>query len=319
MTGTRQGVRPAPVIAAERIRGVSPVLAVPFTEAGDVDHESHARLVEHVLRTGAGSLLVHGLVGESYKLDDSERRRVLSTVLQLARGKDVSVIVSVTDHATELAVRRAQEYMTAGADAINVLPPSFLRPSADQVLAHLTAVLEAVDVPVVYQLAPNETGKSIATHELAALALSHTNLLLVKVETQPPDETMGELLTLSGGRLRLLSGYAGLTWPEAIRAGAVGVQPGCAFVEVYLAAQRDLDASNESGFRIRHARLMPYLRQWMTTVEGLIAVEKTILWRRGLIDSPFCRSPAHRLTPDAFATVDEFLNDFHDDLAGDPG
>ena len=40
-----------------RIRGVCPVLAVPFTEAGDVDLDSFAAMVRHVLATGVSAVM----------------------------------------------------------------------------------------------------------------------------------------------------------------------------------------------------------------------------------------------------------------------
>jgi 4-hydroxy-tetrahydrodipicolinate synthase len=300
----------------ENVRGVCPVLATPFARDGELDLEGFDRVVDHVLGTGVTSVLLFGLAGEAYKLDDAERDTLLESLLRRTRGReDVTAVVSITDHATEVAVRRAHRWLAAGADALNVLPPSFLKPAPEQVLAHLAAILEAAAAPVVFQYAPNETGGSIEAGALVDLSRTYGNLRIVKVEAQPPGDMVAELLRRSNGALVSLVGYAGLTWPEAVRAGAVGVQPGCSFTEVYVAAQQKLDSGDEAGFVRLHARMLPYLERWMQSVEHLVAVEKAILWRRGLIETPYCRRPAHALVADESRLVDAFLSDFSAELA----
>jgi dihydrodipicolinate synthase/N-acetylneuraminate lyase len=308
VTSKDSGLPSEPVdLALDRIRGVSPVLATPFTPQGALDRRGYERVVNHVLASGVSSLLVFGLAGESYKLDEDERRELLRTLVEQARGFDLTIIASVADHATEVAVRRAQEWLASGANAINVLPPSFLNPSAESIETHLETVIEAVEAPVICQLAPNETGLTLEPSALARLAKSHPNFRLVKVESQPPGETIAALLNESDGQLKSIVGYAGLTWPDAVHAGAIGVQPSCSFTELYVQAQAALDSGDEPGLEQMHGQLLPFLTDWMTSVERLIAIDKAILWRRGLIESPTCRHPNASLTKSEFARVDEFL------------
>src|SRR5690606_38095334 len=122
--------------AAALIRGVSPVLEVPFSDDGEIELDDFRRVIRYVLGTGVTSVMFPGFAGEFYKLSEDERRLLTETLIAEARdhersaGRRVAVIAAVQDHATRLAVRRARWSVGVGADAINLLPPHLLAPSA---------------------------------------------------------------------------------------------------------------------------------------------------------------------------------------------
>jgi 4-hydroxy-tetrahydrodipicolinate synthase len=293
-----------------RIRGVCPVLAVPFTEGGDVDLDSFAGMVRHVLATGVSAVMLFGFASEFYKLRDDERTALRRTLLGETRGRDaVAAIISITDHATEVAVRAATDAVADGASALNLLPPSLLGPSRRAILDHLAAVLDAVEVPVIVQYAPALTGTSLDAPTLRSLAAEHPNLRMVKVESTPPGRMIAELAA-GDPPLPSLVGYAGVQLPDALRRGAVGVQPGCSFTELYLQVWRDWEAGERESALELHRRLLPYISYWMQNVELIVQAEKTILARRGIIASERCRKPGWTLDRDERAMIDEFFEEF---------
>jgi dihydrodipicolinate synthase/N-acetylneuraminate lyase len=300
------------------VRGVSPVLAVPFTDAGEVDYDGFDRVVRYVLATGVTSIMFPGFASEFHKLADDERSKLTEILLSHTRHREnVAAVIAVQDHATRLAVRRAQVAVGAGADLINLLPPHFLSPSRRSLVGHVCAVLAAVDpVPVVLQYAPTETGTSLDADTLGAIQADHPNLRLVKVESSPPGPLIAELAARRPP-LPALEGYAGVHLPDAVRRGAVGTQPGCSFTELYVEIWRRLTADDaaevESGHDL-HRRLLPYISYWMLDTERIIAAEKLISFRRGLIASPYCREPAHRMDDEDLRMIDRFLTEFADHL-----
>jgi dihydrodipicolinate synthase/N-acetylneuraminate lyase len=305
-------------LMGKQVAGVCPVVAVPFLADGTVDLDGFATLVDHLLGTGASTLTLFGLASEFHKLDDAERDALSATLLRSTVGHPrVGALVSVTDHATEVAVRRARGYVAAGADALMVLPPFFLSPGRGAVVAHLDAVLDAVAVPVVVQYAPSQTGWAAEPGLWAQLRARHANLQLVKVEAQPPGRYIAALRAASGGTLGALVGYAGVQLPDALRRGAVGVQPGCSFTELYVELLRLWDAGDDAGFTALHQRMLPYLSYWMQHVELVVQAEKTILRRRGLIAHDRCRRPGYDLDKGEQAMIDGFLEEFRDLL--EPG
>ncbi len=295
------------------VRGVSPVLEVPFTAAGDIDVDGFRRVVRYVLDTGVSSMMFPGFASEFYKLTEDERRTLTAVLLaETGPRPDVAAIVAGQDHATRLAVARAREGGAPGADLINLLPPHFLSPSRRALVDHVRAVLDAVaPTPVVLQYAPAETGTSLDSSTLADLAAKHPNLRLVKVESSPPGRLIAELAALDPP-LPAIEGYAGVQLPDAIRRGAVGTQPGCSFTEIYIEIWRRFTTGDQTGGEELHRRLLPYISYWMLHTELIIAAEKRISYRRGLITSDLCRTPAHELDTEELHTIEHFLDEFTD-------
>lgn len=293
------------------VRGVSPVLEVPFHRDGALDPDGFITVVDRVLATGVGSVMFPGFAGEFHKLEPAERELLTRLLLERTRQRrDIAAIVSVPDHATRAAVSQALRAAELGADALNLLPPHFLAPSAGAVSAHLRAVLTAVDpLPVVVQHAPALTGTALDAPALHRLASEHLNLRWVKVESAPPGRLIAALA--AGARpLPALVGYAGLQLPDALRRGAVGVQPGCSFTELYVALWDSWERGNEAEAVALHTRMLPYLSYWMQSVELIIAAEKEISVRRGWFASAHCRAPGYLLDDEELRMIDRFCAEF---------
>jgi dihydrodipicolinate synthase/N-acetylneuraminate lyase len=96
--------------------------------------------------------------------------------------------------------------------------------------------------------------------------------------------------------------------------GASGIQPGCSFTELYVQLWR-LWQNDRPAFATLHARLLPFISYWMQGVELIIAAEKQILQRRGIIASAYCRSPAYSLDEGESAQIERFLEVFAADLS----
>lgn len=308
-----------PATGGDLLRGVMPVLEVPFTAGGDLDLDSFDRVVRHVLDTGVTAVMFPGFASEFHKLSDAERDLLTARLLDLTSARpDVAAVVSIPDHATRLAVERATAAVGAGADAINLLPPHFLGPAADEVHRHVTAILTAVaPAPVVLQYAPAQTGSSFTAAALRDLAADHPNLVAVKIETALPGR-LAEDLAAGTPALRSFTGYAGLQLADGLRRGVDGVQPGCSFTEIYQEIWRLWHDGDHSRALQLHARLVPYLAYWMQEVELIIMVEKVISARRGLIDDPHCRHPARSLDPQEIGGIDRFLAEFDALLRPEP-
>jgi dihydrodipicolinate synthase/N-acetylneuraminate lyase len=288
-------------VVASPFAGIVPVLAVPFHPDDTLDLDGFGAVVDHVLGTGVAAMTLFGLASEFHKLGDEERVTLRRVLLERTRRRpDVLAIVSVTDHATSRAVEVARAAVADGADALNVLPPHFLGPSAQAVTDHLDAVLGAVDVPVIVQYAPSQTGTALAPDVLRRLRREHPNLAAIKVETQPP----GRYVEL------LRDGEPAIDALVALRRGAVGIQPGCSFTELYVELWRRHGAEDLEGFTELHTAMLPWLSAWMQQVELIIQVEKTILARRGIIASDRCRAPGWDLDAEERRAIDAFLDRF---------
>lgn len=277
---------------ASEIEGVCPIVTTPFTPDGEVDEPAFRRLCRWLGHGGCGALTLFGIAGEYYKLSDGERRQMAAWLIEEARGTGTPTILSVTDHATELAVETAREWEKAGADCLMLLPPFFLKPGADQLLAHMRAVIEAVGIPVMVQYAPEQTGVTIPPEALYNVAEAARDRVIFKIENRPPGRTISRIRELSGNTARIFIGNAGFQLLEGLERGAVGTMPGCSMFDVY---QRVVslwrDGRKEEALDL-HGRLLEILNHIRQNVEQIILFEKRILVRRGLLENDHCRRPS---------------------------
>ncbi|MEM6312930.1 MAG: dihydrodipicolinate synthase family protein [Planctomycetota bacterium] len=278
-----------------KLQGICPIVATPFDADGRVDGASFERLCHTLAAGGCHGLTLFGIAGEYYKLTDAERAELLGRLVDVCRSRGVPSIVSVTDQATEVAVETARRYQAAGADSLMLLPPFFLKPSAAAVEAHVRAVGAAVDIPVMLQYAPEQTGVAIPPETLAGIANDLPTVRDMKIECKPAGHYISRLLELTDGAVRVHVGNAGFNMIETFRRGAVGVMPGCSMFDVYL----DIDAALRTGDLPRaldtHTALLALLNHIRQNVEMIIAFEKHILMRRGVIASDHCRLPGYAL------------------------
>ena len=298
-------------ITVSDLKGIIPIVATTFDPRGNVDTDSFRQMLRHLLSTGVHGLTMFGLASEFYKLTETEADQLMKIFLEeTSKYKEKAGIVSITAHSVEVAVRSAKKAEEYGADALMVLPPFFLHPSREAIGNHIEQVAKAVRVPLVIQYAPNQTGIQLEPEFFVRLQTKFANVKYVKVETQPPGKYISQLIDQSKGSIGSLVGYAGVQMDDALKRGANGVQPGCSFSEVYVELYR-LYQSGDNGFDELFKRLLPYLSYWMQGIELIIKAEKTILYRRGIIASDYCRQPSYVFDRVEEAKINEFLDKFN--------
>lgn len=293
---------------AREIVGVNPIVAMPFTVNGEIDEISFVRLLEHLATTGAQGTTLFGIASEFPKLDDYERDHLAQLFTSTLAGSTLYRAMSVTDHSTEQAVKRARYYAKLGVDALMLLPPFFLQPNPQAIQEHIFAVLEAVNIPVMVQYAPGETGLPITPEQLAEVAARYPHAVF-KIECNPPVEYTREFL-VKAPQASVLNGYAGLYMLQMLAAGGKGVMPGCSFSEVYVRIYHHWLRNEIPQAEALHQALLPYIQRWMSHCEYIIQVEKTILHRRGIIATDYCRKPGWHLTSEDNRLIDAFIDQF---------
>lgn len=299
-----------------QFRGVIPVLPTAFGPDGGLDHPSFSKVLDHVVDLQVPAVMFPGFASEYYKLDEAEKSLLGRHVIERTRGTDTRAILAVQGHATTLAIREAQTWVDMGVDGLNLLPPHYMSPDTDAVMEHCSTVLGAVpETPVLVQIAPGGPAP-ITPGMIRELASAHPNLAAVKIESRPP---YGFISALTGDAesIACFAGSGGLFMVDSLDCGAVGVQPGSGFVEVYQLIHRAWSAGDLDHAGSLFGRLLRYLVGWATDQERMVAIEKLILQRRGLISDATCRAPHRALSPVEVASVDRFMDEFSDELAGD--
>jgi 4-hydroxy-tetrahydrodipicolinate synthase len=149
--------------------GVLPALITPFTEDGaDVDGDALAAIVDRLVGAGVAGLVPGGSTGEFTTLTNAERREVIEVTVQAAAGR-VPVVAGTGALSTRETVELSIHAERAGATAVMVVPPFYDALSWRELLAHYTAVADAISIPIMYYNLPSASGVTLDAGQLREL------------------------------------------------------------------------------------------------------------------------------------------------------
>ncbi len=187
--------------------GLSVAIATPFKD-GEVDVVRLREQVEFQIAAGTQCLCPVGTTGESPTLTHDEHERVISEVVQAARGR-IKVMPGTGSNSTAEALRLTKWAAKEGADAALMVAPYYNKPTQEGFFLHYKAVAEAVGIPLCVYNIPGRTGKNIEPETIARMA-ELPNITLVKEATGSLDQASQILCTTD---LTVLSGDDSLTLP----------------------------------------------------------------------------------------------------------
>jgi 4-hydroxy-tetrahydrodipicolinate synthase len=187
--------------------GLSVAIVTPFKN-GEVDVKVLREQVEFQIAAGTQCLCPVGTTGESPTLSHDEHERVISEVVQTARGR-IKVMPGTGSNSTAEALRLTKWAAKEGADAALMVAPYYNKPTQEGFFEHYKAVAEQVDIPICVYNIPGRTGKNIEPETIARMA-ELPNIALVKEATGQLDQASQILCSTN---LTVLSGDDSLTLP----------------------------------------------------------------------------------------------------------
>lgn len=271
-------------MSSQTLRGVFPMLVTPFGADGAVALHDVTRLVDHALAEGALGLAILGLGGESGSLEVAERKQLAETVLRHRPAK-IPVIVGTTGQTRAVATELARHAAEHGAAALMVAPPSGGALGREGLLDYYAQVAEAAGATaVMVQDAPAYIGTSLGAAFAAELAARHANVGYLKAEGFPILDQVAEAVdALAGTSIGVFGGNGGVHTIDALAGGAVGMIPGCECVREHQAMFAAFAAGRPDEATAIYRRVMPLLTYQLQSLDFLIACNKELLRRRGII------------------------------------
>lgn len=301
-------------MSSKNIQGVFPIAPATFDDQGNFDYDSYRNAIRAMIRGGCPGVTLFGIAGEYYKLTYEEELETMKITVEECHNLDAKCVISNTRHATEIAVKWAKTIADAGADSMMVLPPFFLKPGANALCDHMRRVSESIDLPIIIQYAPEQTGVPIDPTILAQLCKDVPNIDCYKIECKPPGAYISRLLELVQGKASVFVGNAGFQLIEGYDRGAVGVMPGPSMFDLYLKITKLYQQSDRQEAIQHHGILVQMLNHIRQNVEMIIHFEKEILYRRGIIANAYCRHPSYmvdqqnqRIFDELYETVEPYF------------
>jgi 4-hydroxy-tetrahydrodipicolinate synthase len=239
--------------------GVFAACVTPFRDDESIDFERLGSHIEFMLAAGISGVMVIGGCGEYANLTPEERKQIVTESVRIVDGR-VPVVVGALAPSTREIVDLGTHASSAGADALLVLPPYYIKPSFDGVLTHFQTILKETDLNVIAYNIPGRTGMNLSVDQIRTLAELDGVVALKECER----DVAAISLKIAGSGLPILSGDDDLGFATLLSGarGAIWASPNLApklCVDLYDASV----AGKVDEALALHERLNAIFARWM--------------------------------------------------------
>ena len=145
-------------------------MVTPFTPDGSkIDFAAAAALANELVDLGNNGLVVNGTTGESPTTDEHEKLELLKVVID-AVGDRAKIVAGAGSNDTAHSILLAKDAQKAGAHGLLVVTPYYNKPPQAGIYAHMVAVADATDLPVMIYDIPGRAGVAISNETMLQLA-----------------------------------------------------------------------------------------------------------------------------------------------------
>ena len=183
--------------------GAAVAIITPMNTDGSVNYDELGRIIDDQIAHSTDAIVICGTTGESPTLTDEEHTECIRYTVKKAAGR-VPVIAGTGSNDTKYAIWLSQQAEADGADALLLVTPYYNKTSQAGLLAHYTAIADAVHIPCILYNVPSRTGCNLTPATLAELA-KHPNINAVK-EAIGNISHVAEIEAACGDSLNIYSG-----------------------------------------------------------------------------------------------------------------
>ena len=145
-------------------------MVTPFTSDGTkIDFDAAAKLANDLVDLGNNGLVVNGTTGESPTTDEHEKLELLKVVIEAVGGR-AKVVAGAGSNDTAHSVLLAKDAQKAGAHGLLVVTPYYNKPPQAGIHAHMVAVADSTDLPVMIYDIPGRSGVAISNETMLQLS-----------------------------------------------------------------------------------------------------------------------------------------------------
>ena len=183
--------------------GAAVAIITPMRADGSVDYEELGRIIDDQIDNGTDAIVICGTTGESPTMTDEEHTACIRYAVKKTAGR-VPVIAGTGSNDTRYAIWLSRQAQADGADALLLVTPYYNKTSQAGLIAHYTAIADAVDLPCILYNVPSRTGCNLTPASLKQLA-KHPNINAVK-EASGNISQVAEIAAACGQELNIYSG-----------------------------------------------------------------------------------------------------------------
>ena len=182
-------------------KGAGVAIATPFDQDGSVNYDEFGRLIEFQISNGTDAIIVCGTTGEAATMSEQEHMEVVKFCIDKVAHR-IPVIAGTGSNCTHTAVQLSKEAEEYGADAVLSVTPYYNKATQDGLVAHFSAVADAIKIPVIMYNVPSRTGCNLLPSTVAKLVKDKANIVGIKDATGNISQT-AEMMHLTQGNIDL--------------------------------------------------------------------------------------------------------------------
>ncbi len=184
--------------------GSGVALVTPFKGNGEVDFDKMKDLVEFHVENGTDAIIICGTTGEASTLSHEEHLACIKKCVEYADHR-IPVIAGTGSNCTATAIYLSTEAESYGVDGLLVVTPYYNKATQKGLIAHYTAIANAVHVPIIMYNVPSRTGCNIQPETAVYLAKNVENIVAIK-EASGNISQVARLARLAEGCIDIYSG-----------------------------------------------------------------------------------------------------------------
>lgn len=190
--------------------GSYPPITTPFRD-GKVDLEAYAKLLEFQVKNGTHGIVVNGTTSEPSTLTVDERNQLVKCAVEVV-GKRIPVVAQTGSQSHAETVELTEFATKAGADALLVVTPYYIRPSQYGLVAYYEDIGKRTDLPMLLYHIPGRTAVSVEIDTLQQIAGKVEHFVGIKHAVNDHGFVTSMIQTL-GPEFRIFVGLEEFTYP----------------------------------------------------------------------------------------------------------
>lgn len=282
--------------------GAGVAIVTPMNEDGSINYGKLGELIDFNIDNGTDAIIICGTTGESSTMTDEEHVECIRYAVEKTNHR-VPVIAGTGSNHTEYAVNLSKEAEALGVDGLLCVTPYYNKTSQAGLVAHFTAIANAVKIPVILYNVPSRTGVNILPETLKKLS-EVENIVAVK-EASGNISQVAKIAALCGDNLDIYSGNDDQIIPVMALGGkgVISVLSNCMPFETHEIAALCLDNKYDQA-REKANRLLEFTNALFCDVNPIPVKEALNIMGFGVGE---CRLPLIRMSEDKIASLTESM------------
>lgn len=158
--------------------GAAIAIITPMNEDGSINFTVLGEMIDDQIANGTDAIVICGTTGEASTMSDDEHLECIRFAVEKT-AKRVPVIAGTGSNDTSYAIKLSKEAEELGADGLLLVTPYYNKTTQKGLIAHFTAIADAVNIPIILYNIPGRTGMNMEVSTIKELA-NHKNIVAVK-------------------------------------------------------------------------------------------------------------------------------------------